>query len=175
MALRSRSGWARAWWLALCFALSCSGFLAGATENDPPSWPPATLPLSPTLSGSVSRMEILLTRLAERRQQIADLQTALAELQQQVSVSVSSYSELSEALREAVASRDKLQTELTEISSSRARLQEDYVGLKLSFGAYQSEAATQLRELKRAKNWWRLGFFLTAGGAGAALVWALVK
>lgn len=172
---KSRLASGRAWWLALCLLLCFSGFPAGGTENELPSWPSDTLPLSPTLSGSTSRMETLLTRLAERRTQIASLQTALKELSQQASDSEYSYNELSGALREAVASRDKLQEELTEISSSRARLQEDYVTLRLSLTSYQTEADLQIKELRRAKNWWRLGFFLTAGGASAALIWALAK
>ena len=175
------------WGALLCFLFWCVLSVQAQQPTEPTidSWPSDTLPLLPILSGSSERMELLLTRLTERNQEIKNLRVTIARLGQQGFALRQSYAELSEQLKLAENSRDALNREVKEILDSRARLQEDYSTLSFSLDNYSSEAAGQISETRRERDsavrqarLWRLaaiGGWVGAVVAVAAIVVIVVK
>jgi len=175
------------WVLLLCFLFWCALSVQAQQPTEPTidSWPSDTLPLLSTLNGSSERMELLLTRLTERNQEIKNLRVTIAQLEKQGLASSSSYAELSEQLGLAENSRDNLSREVKEIFDSRARLQEDYNTLSFSLDNYRSEAAGQISEARRERDsavrqarLWRLaaiGGWVGAVVAVVAIVVIVVK
>lgn len=117
----------------------------------------APTPLRQSLSEAEQTLTLLSARLAERRQQVSDLQASLARADERLIDLAASYESLRQTLGAAQSSLAQSQTDLTATSSSLEALSARYVALEISWQAYRDEMVTQVvtleREAKRARRW----------------------
>ena len=163
---RSRSVWWAAlgwlWWLALPLPL--------IGQQTPPG------PLPGALSPSERQVwklasEALLTRLEERKAQIASLQDSLLTLNSELTGSLQESDGLRLQLATSENSRQDLQTELTATSNLLAALRQDYQVLKASADQAKSDDQKAIDAARSERDWWMAG---AAASGGLAVVLAVL-
>jgi ABC-type uncharacterized transport system ATPase subunit len=175
------------WALVGFFLFTCGPFAqtqnatdSGSLQNLPPE-----LSLSDNLNLADSNLQTLLLRLAERKQQVSELQVSLVQAAQNLTDSEQASAELELHLKEAEASVAILQQELRATLFLLAGVRTQYDMLSEAFGAYVEETQQQKRQLiserdmaLRQARLWKIAA-LTGGGlviaGGIALVIILVR
>ena len=133
--------------------------------------PPEPLPgvLSPSERLAWSKVsEALLTRLEERRAQIASLQDSLLTLSSELTGSQLESEGLRTQLDASGESRQALQKELTATLNSLADLQRDYLALKDSADRAKADDQKAINSARAERDWWLFGA-AASGGLGVIL------
>jgi septal ring factor EnvC (AmiA/AmiB activator) len=150
------------WWLALPLPLTA--------QPTPLELLPGVLSPSERLAWS-KVSEALLTRLNERRVQIASLQDSLLTLNSELTGSQLESEGLKTQLDASEESRQALQKELTATLNSLADLQRDYLALKASVDQAKAEDQKALSSARAERDWWMMG---AAASGGLAVVVAIL-
>lgn len=166
---RFRRGWLAA--LAWCLLVVPTPLTAQQT-------PPGPLPgaLSPSERLAWSKVsEALLTRLEERRVQIASLQDSLQTLGSELTGSQQESDGLKTQLDASEESRKALQTELTATLSSLDALRLDFQALKQSADQAKADDQKAIDSARAERDWWMAGAAASGGLAVVIAVLAMWK
>jgi chromosome segregation ATPase len=151
------------WALALLIGLCAILLLLAATQklhgqSESGSGPPS---LTQNLSEAEMNLRLLMERLTERQQQVADLQSNLRVADAKLSDLADSLAILQAELEQAQASQKESETALMETSTSLDVLLQRYNELDKAWKNYRTEAVKQItdleKEYKRARRW-AIGF-----------------
>jgi chromosome segregation ATPase len=129
------------------------------------------------LSEAEQTLTLLSERLAERRQQVSDLQANSLIVSARLNELAVSYESLQQTLEAARESLVQSQTDLTATSTSLAALSTRYGELERQWQDYRSEMVTQIvtleRQARNARRWAAVFGVGTAVGFIVSVVLAL--
>jgi len=159
----SDSRWALAWLVGLLIVLLL--LMAGpkahgqtGNESEPPS-------LTSSLETAEQMLMLLVTRLAERQTQVADLQASLTQADARLKDLLDSLVSLQQQLSQAQESQAQSATALTETLTSLDVLSRRFNELDKRWQAYRDEMVKQVsdvtRDYQRARRW-AVGFGVTS-------------
>jgi hypothetical protein len=136
---------------------------------------PGPMPLRASLSEAEQTLTLLVQRLAERQQQVNDLQASLQTADARLNDLAASLAILRGKLEAALESQAQSQTDLEATSSSLETLSTRYDELDKLWQTYRGEMQKQVREVTTSRNWWRAGAIAGWIAAIIAAIVAVVK